>query len=127
MSRPAALISAARGIGDILRVMPLARVCMRPGYDVDLLLAPDYSGVAELLERVDGIRRVFLLRERWGHILTRDILFESRRPHFMGLIDSQSRWSNASVQRGSRSPSETPHLRDTWPLSAAACRVKRCR
>jgi hypothetical protein len=79
MSRPAALISAARGIGDILRVMPLARVCMRPGYDVDLLLAPDYSGVAELLERVDGIRRVFLLRERWGHILTRDILFESRR------------------------------------------------
>jgi len=66
MSRPAALISAARGIGDILRVTPLARVCMQLGYDVDLLLAPDYPEVAELLEAADGIRRVFLLRSPWS-------------------------------------------------------------
>jgi hypothetical protein len=62
--------------------------------------------------------------QRWGHILTRDISFESATsPSLHGLIDSQSRWSNARVQRASRSPSETPHIRDTWPLSAAAgCR-----
>jgi hypothetical protein len=65
MSRPAALVSAARGIGDILRVTPLARVCMRLGYDVDLLLAPEYPGVAELLEGADGVRRVFLLPGPW--------------------------------------------------------------
>jgi hypothetical protein len=59
-------VSAARGIGDILRVTPLARVCMRLGYDVDLLLAPDYPGVAELLERADGVRRVFLLPGPWS-------------------------------------------------------------
>jgi len=66
MSRPAALVSAARGIGDILRVTPLARVCVQLGYDVDLLLAPDYPGVAELLEGAEGIRRLFLLRGPWS-------------------------------------------------------------
>jgi hypothetical protein len=66
MSRPTALVSAARGIGDILRVTPLARVCMRLGYDVDLLLAPDYADVADLLERVDGVRRVYLLPSPWS-------------------------------------------------------------
>ena len=66
MSRPTALISAARGIGDILRVTPLVRVCLGLGYDVDLLLAPDYPGVAELLERSDTIRRVFLLPGPWS-------------------------------------------------------------
>jgi glycosyl transferase family 9 (putative heptosyltransferase) len=66
MSRPAALVSAARGIGDILRITPLVRVCVALGYDVDLLLAPDYPGVAELLETSDGIRRVFLLPGPWS-------------------------------------------------------------
>jgi len=66
MSRLAALVSAARGIGDILRMTPLARVCTRLGYDVDLLLAPDYPGVAELLEHADGIRRVCLMPGPWS-------------------------------------------------------------
>ena len=66
MSRPTALVSAARGIGDILRATPLARVCLRLGYDVDLLLAPDYPGVAELLERAEKIRRVYLLPGPWS-------------------------------------------------------------
>jgi hypothetical protein len=41
-------------------------VCMRLGYDVDLLLAPDYPGVADLLEGVDGVRRVYLLPGPWS-------------------------------------------------------------
>ena len=39
---PAALVSAAYGIGDILRTTPLVRVLARLGYQVDLLVAPDY-------------------------------------------------------------------------------------
>jgi hypothetical protein len=41
-------------------------VCARLGYDVDLLLAPDYPGVAELVEGGDGIRRVYLLPGPWS-------------------------------------------------------------
>jgi hypothetical protein len=66
MSRPTALVSAARGIGDILRVTPLARACHRLGYDVDLLLAPDYPGVAELLRGAEDVRRIFLLPGPWS-------------------------------------------------------------
>jgi len=66
MSRPAALVSAARGIGDILRITPLARACLRLGYDVDFLLAPDYPGVADLVARAENIRRVYLLPGPWS-------------------------------------------------------------
>jgi ADP-heptose:LPS heptosyltransferase len=66
MSRPTALVSAARGIGDILRVTPLVRVCRRLGYDIDLLLAPDYPGVADLLRGAEEVRRVFLLPGPWS-------------------------------------------------------------
>lgn len=56
--RPAALVSAAAGIGDILRVTPLIRVLHRLGYDVDLLLAPDDPAVVELLRGAPELRRV---------------------------------------------------------------------
>ena len=51
---------AARGIGDILRVTPLVRVFQQLGYDVDLCIEPDHSGVAELLQRAPEVRRVLL-------------------------------------------------------------------
>ena len=37
-----ALVTAARGIGDILRTTPLIRVMARLGYHVDVALEPDY-------------------------------------------------------------------------------------
>ena len=65
MSRPRALVSAARGIGDILRVTPLVRVCARLGYDVDVLIASDYAGVAALIESDADIRTVFHVPSPW--------------------------------------------------------------
>ena len=65
MSRPRALVSAARGIGDILRVTPLVRVCARLGYDVDLLVASDYAAAARLLEGDADIRRLFHVASAW--------------------------------------------------------------
>ena len=62
---PVALVSAARGIGDILRITPLVRVCRRLGYDVDLLLAPDYPEVVTLLEGHADVRRVFQMPSPW--------------------------------------------------------------
>ena len=59
------LCSAARGIGDILRVTPLVRVCRQLGYDVDVLLAPDYPDACALLDGAPDIRRVFLLPGPW--------------------------------------------------------------
>src|SRR5271166_6054434 len=53
-----ALISAARGIGDILRVTPLIRVAHCLGFEVDVLLATDYPEVAQLLEGAPEIRQV---------------------------------------------------------------------
>lgn len=58
-SKPRALISAALGIGDILRVTPLIRVAHELGYEVDALLATDYPEAARLLEGAPEIRRVF--------------------------------------------------------------------
>jgi ADP-heptose:LPS heptosyltransferase/glycosyltransferase involved in cell wall biosynthesis len=55
-----ALVTAASGIGDILRVTPLMRVAYQLGYDVDVLLAPDDPAAADLLRGAREIRRVLL-------------------------------------------------------------------
>ncbi|HEY1430168.1 MAG TPA: glycosyltransferase [Stellaceae bacterium] len=56
--RPAALVTAASGIGDSLRVTPLIRVLHRLGHDVDLLLAPDDPATIELLHGAPELRRI---------------------------------------------------------------------
>lgn len=56
--RPAALVSAALGVGDILRVTPLIRALDRLGYRVDVLLAPDYPETLELLRGAPEIARL---------------------------------------------------------------------
>jgi ADP-heptose:LPS heptosyltransferase/glycosyltransferase involved in cell wall biosynthesis/SAM-dependent methyltransferase len=57
--KPRALISAALGIGDILRITPLIRAAHGLGYEVDALLATDYPEAAKLLEGAPEIHRVF--------------------------------------------------------------------
>ena len=57
-ARPAALVTAASGIGDIIRITPLVGVLNGLGYDVDLLLAPDDAGAVELFRGAPGLRRV---------------------------------------------------------------------
>jgi len=64
MSRRA-LVSAARGIGDILRITPLVRVCAGLGYEVDLLIASDFPDVVRLLEPDPDVRRVFHIASPW--------------------------------------------------------------
>jgi ADP-heptose:LPS heptosyltransferase/2-polyprenyl-3-methyl-5-hydroxy-6-metoxy-1,4-benzoquinol methylase len=54
-----ALITASRGIGDILRVTPLIRVAHQLGYEVDVLLETDYPEVAQLFCGAPEIRRLF--------------------------------------------------------------------
>src|SRR5262249_1026446 len=56
---PKALLSAAYGIGDILRVTPLISVLHSLGYQVDVLLAPDYPETIELIRGAPAINRVF--------------------------------------------------------------------
>lgn len=60
-SKPRALVSAALGIGDILRITPLIRVVHRLGYETDVLLATDYADVVQLLEGAPEIQRIFHL------------------------------------------------------------------
>jgi Glycosyltransferase family 9 (heptosyltransferase) len=62
---PVALVSAARGIGDILRITPLVRICRRLGYQVDLLLAPDYPEAVSLVEGHEDVGRVFVAPSAW--------------------------------------------------------------
>jgi ADP-heptose:LPS heptosyltransferase len=59
MGQPRALVSAARGIGDILRITPLIRVFARSGYQVDVLLAPDYLETIKLIDGAPEVRKVF--------------------------------------------------------------------
>ena len=63
---PTALVSAALGLGDLLRVTPLVSVCARLGYDVDLLVAPDYADAVSLFEGAPEIRRVFFTPSPWS-------------------------------------------------------------
>lgn len=65
MGCPAALVSAGSGIGDILRVTPLIRVFARLGYQVDVVLAPDYLEAVTLLEGAPEIRNIFYLPSPW--------------------------------------------------------------
>jgi glycosyltransferase involved in cell wall biosynthesis len=58
---PLALLAAAGGLGDILRATPLVRVLAGLGYEVDVLLAPDYPGTVELLEGAPEVRRLILV------------------------------------------------------------------
>jgi ADP-heptose:LPS heptosyltransferase/2-polyprenyl-3-methyl-5-hydroxy-6-metoxy-1,4-benzoquinol methylase len=58
--RPAALVTAASGIGDIIRVTPLIRVLHAMGFQVDLLLAPDDPAVTELFRGAPELNRVML-------------------------------------------------------------------
>ena len=65
MPRPGVLVSVARGIGDIVRMTPLVRVCAQLGFDVDVLVAPDYGDAVTLLRGAPEIRRLFLLPSPW--------------------------------------------------------------
>ncbi len=53
-----ALIIAASGIGDIVRITPLIRVLHHLGHAVDVLLAADYQETANLLVGAPEIRHV---------------------------------------------------------------------
>ena len=61
-----ALVSAAGGIGDILRVTPLIRAVHRLGYHVDVLIAPDDPKAAELLHGAREIDRLITSCNRIG-------------------------------------------------------------
>ena len=63
---PLALVTAAGGLGDILRATPLVRVFAGLGFEVDVLLAPDYSGTVALLEGAPDIRRLGFVPSRWS-------------------------------------------------------------
>src|SRR5688500_14349271 len=75
-----ALVTAAGGLGDVLRATPLVPVLGALGYEVDLLLAPDYVGTVALLDGAPGVRRLFHLPSRWSRDTARrtDGLGETR-------------------------------------------------
>ena len=53
-----ALVAAASGIGDLIRLTPLIRVLAQLGHRVDFLIAPDYPECAELFRAAPEINRV---------------------------------------------------------------------
>jgi ADP-heptose:LPS heptosyltransferase/SAM-dependent methyltransferase len=57
--RPRALVSAARGIGDILRTTPLLTLLHQQGYGVDFLIEPDYAEAVEIFEGLPAIRELY--------------------------------------------------------------------
>jgi len=61
-----ALVTAASGIGDVLRVTPLIRVCVRLGFEVDVVVAPDYPETATLLRGAPEIHQLYRLPSRWN-------------------------------------------------------------
>ncbi len=70
---PTALISAAGGIGDLVRTTPLVGVCHTLGFDIDLLVENDYGDAAALVRDLPGICGVFHQRSRWTGAGTTDL------------------------------------------------------
>jgi hypothetical protein len=70
---PCALIAAAGGIGDLVRITPLVTVCQSLGFDVDMLIAPDYPDADALLRGARGVRRLFRDRSSWTGAGTVDL------------------------------------------------------
>jgi ADP-heptose:LPS heptosyltransferase len=66
MTRRTALVSAASGIGDVIRITPLIRVCAELGYTVDVLLVPDCVESVELVAGAPEVRQLFYLPSRWS-------------------------------------------------------------
>ncbi|HZT77430.1 MAG TPA: glycosyltransferase family 9 protein [Vicinamibacterales bacterium] len=62
---PAALISIAGGVGDLVRATPLVGVCAMRGFDVDLLVETDFDDAAALVRDGRDVRRVYTVRSRW--------------------------------------------------------------
>jgi ADP-heptose:LPS heptosyltransferase/SAM-dependent methyltransferase len=60
---PLALVTAAAGIGDIIRTTPLIRVLHSLGFQVDVLLSPDYPESIELLRGAPEIRQLYLSQD----------------------------------------------------------------
>jgi ADP-heptose:LPS heptosyltransferase len=60
-----ALVTAASGLGDVLRITPLIRICAQLGYQVDVMIVADYPETARLLEGAPEIHRVFSHTSRW--------------------------------------------------------------
>ncbi|MDQ6867045.1 MAG: glycosyltransferase [Pseudomonadota bacterium] len=58
-ARGPALVTAASGIGDIMRVTPLIRALHQLGHAVDVLLAPDCPEAADLLRGAPEVARLF--------------------------------------------------------------------
>jgi len=61
-----ALVTAASGIGDVLRITPLIRVCICLGFEVDVLLAPDYPETSTLLQGAPEIRHLYCRPSHWS-------------------------------------------------------------
>ena len=73
MNQRSALVTAAGGIGDIIRMTPLVRALGMMGYEVDLLLSPDYLGTVKLFEGAPAIRRLFYVPSQWSQEAERRI------------------------------------------------------
>ena len=61
----AVLISVAGGVGDLVRITPLARACAMLGFEVDLLVEADFADAAALVRGSTAVRRVYRERSRW--------------------------------------------------------------
>jgi ADP-heptose:LPS heptosyltransferase/2-polyprenyl-3-methyl-5-hydroxy-6-metoxy-1,4-benzoquinol methylase len=101
------LISAARGIGDILRVTPLIRAAHQLGYEVDLLLDPDYPDVVGLLEGAPEIRNIYSFDSRKE---TDTFQYSSLPIYDRGLF---TYWSK-ELQRRVRTKASQVSERDEW-------------
>lgn len=66
MSKRSAIVTAAGGIGDIIRMTPLMRALGALGYEVDFLIAPDYLGTVKLFEGANDFRRLYYVPSRWS-------------------------------------------------------------
>ena len=119
-----ALVVAARGVGDIVRITPLVRACALLGYEVDVLLAPDYADAASLLRGAPDVRNLYLLPSPWNGAGPTEVEGLDERAYDVAVY---TMWG-AAYRNRVRSQRDVIFDRSTWLAGgdpacvAAACR-----
>ena len=93
-----ALVSAARGLGDLLRVTPLVSVCARLGYEVDLLIAPDYADAVALFDGAPEIRDVYFTPSPWSRYRSQRLDGVGRDRYEVATFTTWSQWLRGLVR-----------------------------
>jgi Glycosyltransferase family 9 (heptosyltransferase) len=95
-----ALVVAAGGVGDLVRITPLVSVCDALGYDVDMLIDSDFDGAGDLFGDARAVRRVFSRSDSSTHAGTVDRTGPVATMYDVAILGAMASRSRQAIRAG---------------------------